>query len=355
MPSPSPTPSAVGASPGRGVPEYAQKIFDYVDRVKALPPSTSIERECRDDNVSTFSHPTALHRTVMDLPHPSAALYGHPSPYPAPRDLPPLEAFEAPSALRRVFERDHPRPSTSSASTSQLVAGSPGASLRRPGSRGATALAGDDLRTDKISVQAMAAFLDGIACHHRDCVTPNDYSVRIAQALRLQYDPDAPLSTVPKGVGARGVPARPTVMARLATAGTEDLSQMRRPGALPPDAAAAGPSDEVEELRRTVRSQAFEIDLLQRRLAMRVTTQEVRPVEAAAGRLRESVEGMRQEIGFIAGDVRDAFAEWARDFEAIPCVRAYREATAPRHSRLAGASTALLPQEAHDGGWRPSR
>jgi len=300
-------------------PHQPEKVFAYVDRLKNLPPATTIERGIHNEYTYSFTAPTAAHTaddsTIAGEGDPAPKFFGHPV---STRALPPLEAFDQPSMLRATFERDHPRPSTSGSSSGigAPAAGSPSASLRRSGrgNRGG-------LRCDKITAQAMCEFLRGVGVPDGDCVTANDYAVRLAQALATQYDTNAVLSTAPVAVGARGAPASESVMRRL----SQPLGErpMRRRGSEMP-AAGGGDRALIEELEREVRSQGFEIERLERRLRMRVTTTDVRLVENRAADLRESVSAMRQEVGFIAEDTREAFAEFKREFEAIPCVREAR-------------------------------
>jgi hypothetical protein len=307
-----------------------QKVFDYVKEIKALAPQTSIERDVNNDRDYTFSTPLHTSKHTIDTT-PRYLLFGQPGtaaaavegPSPADRHmnrvLPPLSAFDEPSVLRSIFERDHPRPTP---------AGPDRARTTRPSS---TPLAEPQVRSDRITAATMASFLSSINCNAHDCVTPNDFAVRVAQALRVQYNINAKISTAPvtsnrpTGAGPPptsfmiAAPASPTAT-KVQVAGSP-TARFNYPTAALEAKLDDDQLEELEHLRREVRSQELDLQRLEAAHRRRIRRSDLRPLATHAAAMKECVEEMRREIGFIGSDIKEAFAEWSRDFELIPAVK----------------------------------
>ena len=160
-------------------------------------------------------------------------------------------------------------------------------------------------RAEKMTISLMDAMLKNVACPVGDCVSPNDYAIRLFHVLRHQFDLAAPLSTASSSVVGRGLaPSDKTT--RILRLVEEDNS-----------AAAA----ELKRLKDSNQQLIDEISKLKAESKREVQPAQYEPLLRQLANLKEVANGCRNAVKYGVLEIQEILQRSMSEFHAMPIVK----------------------------------
>lgn len=285
----------------------------FAAAARRAPPVNSVEHHFYDERQYSFSNPIPSYNHDVSRGDVESTML------PPPHPLDSGNAKETPSEIRaRYAVTDESRliatstpfwcPSLSPRKTpfvrpvSELGLRCP--SLNRkveerfvePALTKSDSLSSGTVKCDALGVIALSSFLARIGCRTTDCVTPNDYAVRLNQALRTQFDLSAEIST---------------------------HTRIRKPeplGSSVPRTINAG-QDEIESLQRTMKQLEFDLREERFRSERLRKVANLKPIYLRVKALKQVVSDFRDEVRFFRSDAVEAIKIQVDAFHDIPGVR----------------------------------